>query len=309
MSDYYVYDGHGSTRALTDSNGAVTDTYDYDAFGNLLHSTGTTFNEFLFAGEQFDSDLGLYYNRARYLNVSTGRFWTMDTFEGNSLDPLSLHKYGYAESNPVGQVDPSGNQTEVDELVGETDKEIVGQGTTLAPQVIETVEETAESVVVAAEVKDSLIGAILIFTLTAGVAVNLKGDNEPGPNPAPKNRDNSANRGSLQVQGRDILENQSALNLVGHNDFKLDKNTLSWNWAQPDPLDVFTANAKLTEFLAILTPVQIGRRKNAFKEASRFINRGPSPPVRMSFNDRDNRYPDARVDVIVDAGWAFVRVP
>jgi hypothetical protein len=46
-------------------------TYDYDAFGNLLHSTGSTFNEFLFAGEQFDSDLNLYYNRARYLNVSS----------------------------------------------------------------------------------------------------------------------------------------------------------------------------------------------------------------------------------------------
>ena len=63
---YYVYDGHGSTRALTDPSGSVTDTYDYDAFGNEIHSTGATPNEFLFAGEQYDSDLHLYYNRARY---------------------------------------------------------------------------------------------------------------------------------------------------------------------------------------------------------------------------------------------------
>src|SRR5690348_6380318 len=28
QTSYYVYDGHGSTRALTDPNGAVTDTYD-----------------------------------------------------------------------------------------------------------------------------------------------------------------------------------------------------------------------------------------------------------------------------------------
>ena len=105
---FYAYDGHGSVRALTSSTGAITDTYDYDAFGNLLHSTGTTFNEFLFAGEQFDSDLGLYYNRARYLNVSTGRFWTMDSFEGNS-DPLSLHKYLYVGANPINAVDPSGH--------------------------------------------------------------------------------------------------------------------------------------------------------------------------------------------------------
>ena len=113
---YYDYDGHGSVRALTDPNGNVTDTYDYDAFGNLLHSTGTTFNEFLFAGEQFDSDLGLYYNRARYLNVSTGRFWTMDTDEGKDGAPLSLHKYVYAANEPVNNVDRSGN--EIDELIG-----------------------------------------------------------------------------------------------------------------------------------------------------------------------------------------------
>jgi len=109
QTSYYVYDGHGSTRALTDPAGVATDTYDYDAFGNLLHSTGTTFNEFLFAGEQFDSDLNLYYNRARYLNVSTGRFWVMDSFEGRIDDPVSLHKYLYASDDPIDKRDPSGH--------------------------------------------------------------------------------------------------------------------------------------------------------------------------------------------------------
>ena len=45
---------------------------------------------FLFAGEQFDSNLGLYDNRARHLNVSTGRFWTMDTFE---VDAFSRNNF------------------------------------------------------------------------------------------------------------------------------------------------------------------------------------------------------------------------
>src|SRR5437868_4163073 len=62
----------------------------YDAFGNLLHSTGTTPNNYLFAGEQFDPDLHLYYNRARYLNTSTGRFWSMDSYEGDQQSPASL---------------------------------------------------------------------------------------------------------------------------------------------------------------------------------------------------------------------------
>jgi RHS repeat-associated protein len=105
---YFVYDGHGSARALTDTTGAVTDTYDYDAFGNLTHSTGTTYNNYLFAAEQFDPDLHLYYNRARYLNTSTGRFWSMDTFDGDPQSPTSLHKYLYAGADPVNRHDPSG---------------------------------------------------------------------------------------------------------------------------------------------------------------------------------------------------------
>jgi RHS repeat-associated protein len=106
---YLVHDGHGSVRAVTDQNGAVTDTYDYDAFGVLIHQTGTTPNTTLYSGEQFDSDLGMYFLRARYINPATGRFWTMDTFEGDSESPESLHKYLYVESDPTNNVDPSGH--------------------------------------------------------------------------------------------------------------------------------------------------------------------------------------------------------
>ncbi len=91
-------------------------TYDYDAFGNLIHQTGTTPNNYLFAGEQFDPDLNLYYNRARYLNVSTGRFWTPDSFEGDKDAPLSLHRYLYAWDDSINHNDRSGH--ELDELIG-----------------------------------------------------------------------------------------------------------------------------------------------------------------------------------------------
>jgi RHS repeat-associated protein len=94
----------------------VTDTYDFDAFGNLINSTGTTPNNYLFAGEQFDPDLGLYYNRARYLDVRAGRFWGMDTEEGQDQDPLSLHKYLYADADPVDGVDPTGHDDMSDTL-------------------------------------------------------------------------------------------------------------------------------------------------------------------------------------------------
>ncbi len=111
---FYDYDGHGSVRALTDTTGAVTDTYDYNAFGNLIHSTGNTPNNYLFAGEQFDPDLHLYYNRARYLNAPTGRFWTRDLLEGDQFDPFSLHGYLYANVDPVDRQDRSGLQSTVE---------------------------------------------------------------------------------------------------------------------------------------------------------------------------------------------------
>lgn len=106
---FYLYDGHGSVRNLADSNGNITDTYTYDAFGNLVSSSGSTPNNCLFAGEQFDPALNLYYSRARYLNTTTGRFWSMDTYEGDQQTPSSLHKYLYVSANPVNQVDPAGH--------------------------------------------------------------------------------------------------------------------------------------------------------------------------------------------------------
>ena len=108
---YYVYDGHGSVRALADESGKVTDTYVYDAFGNLISSYGSTKNDFLFAGEQFDPVTGLYYFRARYMNPSVGTFISMDNYEGSIDDPVSLHKYLYCNSDPVNNYDPSGYNT------------------------------------------------------------------------------------------------------------------------------------------------------------------------------------------------------
>ena len=108
VTSFYGFDGHGSARFLTDTNGAISDTYTFDAFGNQIASTGSTPNNYLYAGEQLDPNLGFYYLRTRYINPSTGRFLTMDAFEGSSDDPISLHKYVYANSSPVDLLDPSG---------------------------------------------------------------------------------------------------------------------------------------------------------------------------------------------------------
>ena len=112
VKSYYLYDGLDSVRMLTDSEGIVTDTYSFDAFGNLTDSTGETENSYLYRGEQYDSFTGLYYLRARYMNPSTGTFITMDEYAGSVFEPVSLHKYLYANANPVMFSDPSGYSAE-----------------------------------------------------------------------------------------------------------------------------------------------------------------------------------------------------
>ncbi len=109
---YYLYDGLGSTRQLTNSAGAVTDGYLYDAYGvGLLHSPSSgVVNAFLFQGQQFDAASNDYYQRARYYDPTTGRFLSQDPFEGNSNDPISLHRYLYAGDDPMDNIDPSGNE-------------------------------------------------------------------------------------------------------------------------------------------------------------------------------------------------------
>jgi len=91
---FYGYDGHGNTRFLTAANGFVTDTYDYDAFGNLIARTGSTPNLYLFTGEQFDPDLGLYFLRARYRTRRLGGSgrW-MSTREDMSIQFLCTNIY------------------------------------------------------------------------------------------------------------------------------------------------------------------------------------------------------------------------
>jgi RHS repeat-associated protein len=73
-------------------------------------------NNYLYRGEQYDSDLDLYYLRARYYNPQTGRFLSRDPEDGNPTDPASLHKYLYANGDPVNGWDPMGREDFIENI-------------------------------------------------------------------------------------------------------------------------------------------------------------------------------------------------
>lgn len=109
-SYYYLYNGHADVTALMDTEIDIIDaSYYYDAFGNILESTGSVSNNIKYAGYQYDEETGYYYLNARMYDPLTARFLQEDTYLGDKNDPLSLNLYAYGRSNPLIYIDPTGH--------------------------------------------------------------------------------------------------------------------------------------------------------------------------------------------------------
>jgi RHS repeat-associated protein len=110
---YYHADGLGSVKALSDGTGALTDAYEYEAFGETLSHNGASEQPYRFAGEHYDPVVKMQYHRARWYDINTGRFIVLDPYNGNLARPTTLHKYVYAGGDPVQWSDPSGRMTSI----------------------------------------------------------------------------------------------------------------------------------------------------------------------------------------------------
>ena len=106
-TSYYDQDAIASVTSLSNPAAGLTDTYSYDSFGNLAASTGSTVNPYRFTGREFDSEAGIYYNRARYYDPALGRFANEDPLRWFGNGP---NFYSYVNSNPVNDRDPSGQK-------------------------------------------------------------------------------------------------------------------------------------------------------------------------------------------------------
>jgi len=106
-TNFYHFDARGDTRELTDASAVVTDTKLYDAWGNVISSSGSTMMPFQFGGR-----LGYYspagnsstYIRARWYDGKTAHWFSQDPIA--FLDALTLYAYG--NNDPIGKIDPSG---------------------------------------------------------------------------------------------------------------------------------------------------------------------------------------------------------
>jgi len=110
----YHFDFRGSTIAITNSTGAITDTFAYDTYGKLISRTGTTPIIFGYNGRDgvvTDAN-GLIYMRARYYSPEMRRFINADIIPGEISNAITLNRFAYANGNPVSNVDPFGLSAE-----------------------------------------------------------------------------------------------------------------------------------------------------------------------------------------------------
>src|SRR6266851_9764904 len=103
---WYLTDKLGSVRLVVNKSGSVIDTISYDSYGNITNETSPSNGDrFKFTGREWDSEIGQYFQRARYYNPGAGRFL--------SEDPLTLvggdtNFYRYVLNQPTRSGDPMG---------------------------------------------------------------------------------------------------------------------------------------------------------------------------------------------------------
>jgi RHS repeat-associated protein len=141
--DYYEQDGLDSVTSLTASNGSLAQSYTYDSFGDQTASSGSSTNFFRYTGREFDTETGLYFNRARYFDPSIGRFLNDDPlrFRGgidfyayvwnnsvNWRDAFGLQGGGAVGAPPVGVNPPEPTSGEVNQVIQQIENQLAGGG-------------------------------------------------------------------------------------------------------------------------------------------------------------------------------------
>lgn len=109
--EYFDYNGVGDTVLLTDPDCVASDDNLYDAYGNIVASSGSSANNRLAFTKERDFSIGLDNHGMRYYDPEIGRYISRDP--AGYVDGLNV--YLYVHNNPINHIDPLGL---ADTLVG-----------------------------------------------------------------------------------------------------------------------------------------------------------------------------------------------
>ena len=136
---YYYKNIFGDILGIMDSCGNVVVRYYYDAWGNIISTTGSMAstlgrdNPFRYRGYYYDTETGFYYLNARYYNPEWGRFISADPVLDTS-SAAGCNMFAYCKNDPVNKVDPTGEfLIELFEFLEMTVSEIGKAMNTMAP--------------------------------------------------------------------------------------------------------------------------------------------------------------------------------
>jgi hypothetical protein len=111
---YLLVDGQHDTRALVNASGAVTATFNYDAFGNVLGVTYTPSSPpptiFLYQQMMYDPASGLNFTESRQTPMGAPYWIETDSLIYSIVsEPLTLNLNLFEDADPENGWDPTGH--------------------------------------------------------------------------------------------------------------------------------------------------------------------------------------------------------
>ena len=109
---YYILNLQGDVVKLVNASGTASATYSYDAWGNLLSSSGSlaSVNPLRYRGYYYDTETGWYYLQSRYYDPVIHRFINADAFASTGQGILGCNMFIYCGNAPLLNIDLGGNK-------------------------------------------------------------------------------------------------------------------------------------------------------------------------------------------------------
>ena len=129
LTYYYVLNLQGDVVKLVNANGESRAEYTYNAWGEILSSSGTMadINPLRYRSYYYDSETGFYYLQSRYYDPVLHRFINADSFASTGQGFTGTNMFAYCNNNPVIFDDHEGDYCTY--VVQETDSGGAGKPT------------------------------------------------------------------------------------------------------------------------------------------------------------------------------------